>query len=147
MRYISLTSALVCLFTIVLMGLSYPVRQRVNSPVQGGFAEADTLTVQHLKTLFDKGSAVKVIDVRLPKDLKADPRLIPSATWLDPSQVEKWAKTLTKGTPIVVYCVHGHRVSQQVAERLLSLGYPTRRLAGGIEAWKEVKGNTVPLSH
>ncbi len=139
-----LVYTLLCLITVTQRGYSYPSLLLMHDCIQGGLPGSDTISVGGLDSLLQKKAKVKVIDVRLPKDFQADPGLIPSATWQDPNQVESWAKTLSKDTPIVVYCVHGHHISQQVAERLLSLGYPARKLAGGIHAWKEAKGKTNP---
>jgi rhodanese-related sulfurtransferase len=107
---------------------------------------ADTITVQDLQSRIRSGATIQLVDVRLPKDRKVDPRLLPTAVWRDPEQVDTWAKALSKNKPVVVYCVHGHRVSQQVESRLSQLGYSVQRLAGGIEAWKAAGGDTVPIN-
>ena len=39
--------------------------------------------------------------------------------------------------PAVLYCVHGHEVSQGAAAILRRQGYDVRVLEGGIEAWRE----------
>ncbi len=78
----------------------------------------------------------RVIDVRLKEDFEADPVLIPSAMWLDPNDADVWAKDFAPETPVVVYCVRGHWVSQAVTKKLLDLGLKVSRLTGGIEAWK-----------
>jgi rhodanese-related sulfurtransferase len=106
---------------------------------------ADTITVQDLQSRIHSGVALQLLDVRLVKDRDTDQRLLPGAIWHDPAQVDIWAKTLTKKTPVVVYCVHGHRVSQEVRNRLAQLGFSVQQLAGGIEAWKAVGGATVPF--
>ena len=42
---------------------------------------------------------------------------------------------LNKDTPIVVYCVHGHEVSQSAARTLRDLGFKAQYLEGGIATW------------
>jgi hypothetical protein len=44
--------------------------------------------------------------------------------------VDTWKHTLPRGSDVVVYCVHGHEVSQGVAKAL-----GARYLEGGIEHW------------
>ena len=76
-----------------------------------------------------------VIDVRRnPRFLEAGD-LIRGALRRDPERVEEWRKTLPKTASVVVYCVHGHEVSQNVAQAL-----GARYLEGGIEAWREGGG-------
>jgi rhodanese-related sulfurtransferase len=76
-----------------------------------------------------------VIDVRRnPRFLEAGD-LIRGALRRDPERVEEWRKTLPKTASVVVYCVHGHEVSQNVAKAL-----GARYLEGGIEAWREGGG-------
>jgi rhodanese-related sulfurtransferase len=60
---------------------------------------------------------------------------LPGAKRGDPEQIPYWAPTLPSG-PVIVYCVHGHEVSQNAAKWLIQHGYDARYLAGGIEEWK-----------
>ena len=66
------------------------------------------------------------------------------SSWRDPSEVSTWAAELPKNSPIVVYCVHGHEVSQGVATQLNELGYESVYLEGGIEGWREAAGEIEP---
>lgn len=76
-----------------------------------------------------------VIDVRrTPRFLEAGD-LIRGALRRDPERVEEWRKTLPRAARVVVYCVHGHEVSQNVAKAL-----GAHYLEGGIEAWRESGG-------
>ena len=72
-----------------------------------------------------------VIDVRRNERFLDSDHLIDGALHRDPARVSEWEKTLPSGAEIVVYCVHGHEVSQGVAKAL-----GARYLEGGIEAWK-----------
>ena len=64
-------------------------------------------------------------------------------------QCGDWRTTLISGDEIyvtgpdeavVVYCVHGHEVSQGVCQTLRDDGYQVRFLEGGIESWTESGG-------
>jgi rhodanese-related sulfurtransferase len=72
-----------------------------------------------------------VIDVRRQERFLDSDRMIDGALHRDPARVMEWKKGLPTGADIVVYCVHGHEVSQGVAKAL-----GARYLEGGIEAWQ-----------
>jgi rhodanese-related sulfurtransferase len=71
-----------------------------------------------------------VIDVRKTPAFRAAPDMIRGALRRDPAAVESWKRALPRGADVVVYCVHGHEVSQGVAKAL-----GARYLEGGIEHW------------
>ncbi len=76
-----------------------------------------------------------LIDVRRAAAFDADDRLIASATWRDPFAVQDWEKFLPRHRPVVVYCVHGHEISQNACVALRAKGIDARFLQGGIEEW------------
>jgi rhodanese-related sulfurtransferase len=76
-----------------------------------------------------------VIDVRRNERFRESPYTIQGALHRDPATVEQWKRTLPAAASVVVYCVHGQEVSQNVAKAL-----GARYLEGGIEHWKEDGG-------
>jgi rhodanese-related sulfurtransferase len=76
-----------------------------------------------------------VIDVRRNARFLEAGDLIRGALRRDPERIDEWRKTLPQAARVVVYCVHGHEVSQNVAKAL-----GARYLEGGIEAWRESGG-------
>ena len=76
-----------------------------------------------------------VIDVRRSARFRESPYIIKGALRRDPDTVAEWKATLPAAASVVVYCVHGHEVSQGVARAL-----GARYLEGGIEHWKEAGG-------
>ena len=76
-----------------------------------------------------------VIDVRRPERFLESPYMLKGALRRDPAKLDAWRKTLPAAASIVVYCVHGHEVSQGVAKAL-----GARYLEGGVEAWRESGG-------
>jgi hypothetical protein len=66
--------------------------------------------------------------------------MIAGALRRDPEQVAQWANSLPGGRKVLVYCVHGHEVSQNVAKALKASGLDADFLEGGIEAWKSKAG-------
>ena len=82
-----------------------------------------------------------VIDVRRPQAFQAAADMIQGALWRDPGRVADWAGELPRASRVIVYCVHGHEVSQGVAKALLERGIAARYLQGGIEeGWKAAGG-------
>jgi len=76
-------------------------------------------------------------DVRRRPVFNAAADSIPGAAYRDPALVHRWLRDTPEGAPIVVFCVHGHAVSQGVAAALRAGGRDARFLDGGIEAWRE----------
>ena len=76
-----------------------------------------------------------VIDVRQQERFLESTCLVRGALRRDPGAVDIWRNTLPRAASVVVYCVHGHEVSQNAAKAL-----GARYLEGGIEAWRETGG-------
>ena len=79
-----------------------------------------------------------VIDVRRKERFLESPDLVKGALRRDPARVDEWRRTLPRAASVVVYCVHGHEVSQNVAKTL-----GARYLEGGIEHWRKNGGELV----
>lgn len=63
----------------------------------------------------------------------------------DPDRVSSWAGELPAASTVVVYCVHGHEVSQGVARALAERGIAASFLEGGLEeGWKAAGGALDP---
>jgi rhodanese-related sulfurtransferase len=84
--------------------------------------------------------AALVLDVRRTPAYRESDQTIAGALRRDPDKVREWAATLPRASDVVVYCVHGQQVSQDVAKALSERGIRTRYLEGGIEHWKEGGG-------
>ena len=76
-----------------------------------------------------------VIDVRRKERFLESGFVLKGSLRRDPERVQEWKKTLPRAASVVVYCVHGHEVSQNVAKAL-----GARYLEGGIEHWREEGG-------
>jgi rhodanese-related sulfurtransferase len=97
--------------------------------------DAPAIPVASLRQSLASGRPPLVIDVRRNERFLEAPDLIRGALRRDPAQVENWRQTLPRESEVVVYCVHGHEVSQNAA---IALG--ARYLEGGIEAWRAAGG-------
>jgi rhodanese-related sulfurtransferase len=93
--------------------------------------DAPAISVASLRRSLASGQPPLVIDVRKGPAFLGAPDLIRGALRRDPLGVADWGKSLPSKADVVVYCVHGHEVSQGAAKAL-----GARYLEGGIEAWR-----------
>lgn len=84
-----------------------------------------------------------ILDVRRAAAFERDPRLIPRAVRRAPEALDQWAPTLEPWRPVIVYCVHGHEVSQDAAAALRRAEFDARSLEGGFEVWRAPGENVV----
>src|ERR1044072_5770112 len=86
------------------------------------------------------GNPPIVIDVRRrPAFLEAE-AMLSGALRREPDEAGAWAKSLPAGRAGVLYCVHGHEVTQGAAAALQETGIAARYLEGGLAGWKEAEG-------
>jgi rhodanese-related sulfurtransferase len=90
-----------------------------------------------LRDAVASGRAGLIIDVRREAAFRAAPTMIAGALRRDPEAVSRWAPELPAAASVIVYCVHGHEVSQNVAAELRRLGIRVRYLEGGLAGWAE----------
>ena len=84
-----------------------------------------------------------LIDVRRREAYDKADTVIPTACWRDHKSAEAWAHELPRGRDVVVYCAHGHQVSEAAAALLRAAGVAGLYLEGGIEAWRAAGGPLV----
>ncbi|MDA1117412.1 MAG: chromate resistance protein [Proteobacteria bacterium] len=81
-----------------------------------------------------------VIDVRKAPAYLAAPDMMRGALRRDPARVAEWSASLPAASGVVVYCVHGHEVSQGAAQALRAAGIDAAYVEGGIENWRSAGG-------
>ena len=101
------------------------------------------ISPNQLKSLIGTPECPVIVDVRRKKAFETSELMIATAEWRQPEQAALWAADLPQDAPVVVYCVHGHEVSQGAAATLRSVGVDARFLEGGIEGFIEAGGETV----
>jgi len=95
-----------------------------------------------LKERLDAGEAVTVLDVREPHETKGG--IIAGAVVIPLGQLESRWELVKEANEVVVYCALGAR-SLQAAAFLRSQGvFNATSMDGGIFAWTEAGGTTVP---
>jgi rhodanese-related sulfurtransferase len=99
-----------------------------------------SITPNAFSTALAQSNAPLVIDVRRAKAFTEAADMIAGALRRDPEQIKKWAAELPPATKFVVYCVHGHEVSQNAAAALRECGLQAQYLDHGIEGWRAAGG-------
>jgi rhodanese-related sulfurtransferase len=100
-----------------------------------------SVTASRLKSELAGGEPPLLIDVRRTPAFHAAADMAAGALRRDPAKVAEWAKALPRAESVVVYCVHGHEVSQNAAKALREAGLNARFLEGGLEeGWKAAGG-------
>lgn len=81
-------------------------------------------------------AAFTLLDVRRKQALQASGnQVLPGAQWLDPALWLDWKDTVPSDKPVVLYCAHGHEISQGLTTVLRVMGCEAVSLEGGFEAW------------
>lgn len=85
--------------------------------------------------------ATLVFDVRREADYAASGETIPGAMWKNPEKIDAWVGAIPRTLDVVVYCVRGGSISNNVVDRLHAEGVVKARfIEGGIEAYKAAGG-------
>jgi rhodanese-related sulfurtransferase len=96
-----------------------------------------SVSPQGLYARLGTAAAPVLVDVRRAEAFCADQAMIIGAIHRPPESVSDWLADLPKNREVVVYCVHGHDVSQGVAKILQNAGIKAAYLEGGVADWKE----------
>lgn len=107
------------------------------------------VTVNELALWRSAGFAFRLLDVRRAQARASDGNDIEGAAWLDPASWLDWKDGVQamapQGAPVVVYCAHGHEISQGLSAALRAMNLDARHLVGGISAWKAAGQPTVAV--
>lgn len=104
------------------------------------------ISVEELAGVIGTPDAPVVLDVRRRPDFERADRVLPTARWRDHAAVASWAQALPHAAPVVIYCAHGHALSQSAAAMLRERGVDARALAGGYDAWTRAGRATIDLA-
>ena len=102
------------------------------------------ITVPELALWQRGGFDFELLDVRRAQARAADGSDIPDARWLDPALWLDWKNEIGNQRPVVVYCAHGHEISQGLCAKLRAMAVDARHLEGGISGWKAAGQPVVP---
>jgi rhodanese-related sulfurtransferase len=105
-----------------------------------------TIRPDDLKETLEARKELILLDVRRKTDYDEDQDTLPGAEWRDPDKVDEWSSDLPGDKQVVVYCVRGGSVSNNVLDYLHGKNVHARFIEGGIEAWKAAGGSIVKKS-
>lgn len=101
----------------------------------------ESITASSLKSALAGMQPPLLVDVRRTPAFRSAPDMAAGALRRDPAAVTSWVKELPRASSVVVYCVHGHEVSQNAAKALREAGVKACFLEGGLEeGWKAAGG-------
>jgi len=106
--------------------------------------KASSISASQLRSELAGRNAPIVIDVRRRPAFMESDAMISGALRREPGEAHAWAKSLPSAGAVVVYCIHGHEVSQGAAATLGETGIAARYLEGGFEGWKASEGALDP---
>lgn len=94
-----------------------------------------SITVAELSRQLQQGKPLRLLDVRRAQARTASGVQIAGAQWRDPALWLDWKDAIARDLPIVVYCAHGHEISQGLTATLQAMGADACHLEGGISEW------------
>ncbi len=102
------------------------------------------LEPEELKRMLDTAAAQGntapfIVDLRHPLDYLPDPRVLPGAVRVSPSEIAAQSEMIPRDRDVILYCTcPSEETSARVAKQLLRLGiYRVRPLRGGFERWRD----------
>lgn len=104
-----------------------------------------SISVGELASQLEQGTPLRLLDVRRAKAKIESGVQIAGAQWKDPALWLDWKDDITHDLPIVVYCAHGHEISQGLTATLNAMGANASHLQGGISEWIAQSQPTVPF--
>lgn len=99
-----------------------------------------TISPQDLVAVVGTPSCPHIVDVRREAVFLSAPTRIAGAFWRSHLNPDQWRTQFAPGRGFVVYCAHGHNVSEIAAAKLRLLGADAALLEGGIDAYQKVGG-------
>ena len=94
-----------------------------------------SISVEELARQLEQGTPLRLLDVRRAKAKIESGVQIAGAQWKDPALWLDWKDDITHDLSIVVYCAHGHEISQGLTATLNAMGADASHLEGGISEW------------
>lgn len=88
---------------------------------------------------------LRPVDVRKAPARAASAETLIGAPWVDPAAFDPARLAAEDPRPVVLFCVHGHEVSQRACEKLRHFGRAAYFVAGGFEALRTAGASIAPL--
>ena len=99
------------------------------------------ISADELNALVGNAKCPPIFDVRREAVFRAAATRIAGSVWHDHMSIDD--AVLAGAKEVVVYCAHGHNVSEIAGAKLRGAGVEARVLSGGIAAFEEIGGLTI----
>ncbi|WP_275547887.1 rhodanese-like domain-containing protein [Pseudomonas sp. Marseille-Q0931] len=99
----------------------------------------ERISIRELAEWQAAGRSFELLDVRRAIVRNADGAQIANAKWQDPELLFSWKDQVPRDRPVILYCAHGHEISQGSAATLWAMGLDARYLVDGFAGWREAK--------
>jgi drug/metabolite transporter (DMT)-like permease/rhodanese-related sulfurtransferase len=103
------------------------------------------ISVTELVSQLAQGKPLRLLDVRRDQAWAASGQQIAGGTWMNPALWLDWKDGVAHDLPIVLYCAHGHEISQGLTAALRAMGANACSLEGGFFAWQAQGQATTPI--
>ncbi|MFD4836575.1 Fe-Mn family superoxide dismutase [Achromobacter sp. NPDC058515] len=100
-------------------------------------AASSGLGIRALEAAAESGAVI--LDVRRRESFDLAREQIAGSEWRDPAQANRWLHEFDRAQAVIVYCAHGHEISQSITLALNATGVAARYIAGGFEAWSDAR--------
>ncbi len=104
-----------------------------------------SISVAELQSLQASAATFELIDVRRAVARRTQGADIAGGQWRDPERVLAWKDELRPGPRRIVYCAHGHEISQGIVATLRAMGHDAVHLEGGFTDWHKSGASVVAL--
>ncbi len=94
-----------------------------------------SISVSELAHQLSQETPLRLLDVRRAQARAISGVQLEGAQWRDPALWLDWKDGVAHDLPVVVYCAHGHEISQGLTATLQAMGADVRHLDGGISEW------------
>jgi thiosulfate sulfurtransferase len=103
------------------------------------------ISVVNLATELQGPGPVVLLDVRREQARASAGLEIPGSTWRNPAHWLDWKDEFLQTPRVLVYCAHGHEISQGLTATLLAMGVNAVSLDGGFAAWQDAGRPVQPV--
>ena len=105
-----------------------------------------SISIENLAEELQGPDALVLLDVRRQQARTAAGLEIPGAIWRNPADWLDWKDEFAKTPRVLVYCAHGHEISQGLTATLRAMGVNASYVVGGFSAWLS-QGRPVQPTH
>lgn len=94
------------------------------------------ISLEDLVAELQDPSPLVLLDVRREQARAASGLEIPGTVWRNPALWLDWKDEFAQSPRVLVYCAHGHEISQGLTATLCALGANASHVEGGFSAWQ-----------